>query len=239
MATMDETAELIRRNWMSVKTQVREAAESVGRNFDSVRVIGVSKYVDAATTQLLCDAGCTDLGESRPQVLWDKAEQIQSCGTSGVPPRWHMIGHVQTNKLRRMLRYDPLIHSVDSERLLRAIDDEGNRQSRVIDVLLEVNISGDQSKTGMSRETLKQVLNIEGITGARIIGLMAMAGWGTEASEAADQFQSVASLRDELAKSSGLPLKELSMGMSGDFREAIAAGATMVRIGSALFEGVV
>lgn len=238
MSKPNDAAELIRRNWDSVNAQVRQAAESAGRDPRSIRVIGVSKYVDAKTTQLLCDAGCTDLGESRPQVLWDKAEQVHSCGSSGVPPRWHMIGHVQTNKLRRMLRYDPLIHSVDSKRLLIAIDDEAKHQQRIVDVLLEVNISGDEKKTGLSPESLHHLLEIKEITGVRIIGLMAMAGWGTEAEEAANQFRAVASLRDELASASGRPLEELSMGMSGDFCQAIAAGATMVRIGSALFEGV-
>lgn len=239
MSKPHDAAQLIRRNWNSINVQVRQAAESAGRDPQSVRVIGVSKYVDATTTRLLCDAGCTDLGESRPQVLWDKAEQFKSSGFSGIPPRWHMIGHVQTNKLRRMLRYDPLIHSVDSERLLLAIDNEAKHQQRIVHVLLEVNISGDENKTGLSPEALHHLLGIEGITGARIIGLMAMAGWGTEAEEAANQFRAVASLRDELASASGRPLHELSMGMSGDFAQAIAAGATMVRIGSALFEGVV
>ncbi len=236
-----ETAQRIRRNWMAVNDEVRHAAEAAGRDPGSVRVIGVSKYVDAATTEMLFDAGCSDLGESRPQVLWQKAEAIAPA-VSADPQRnlrWHMIGHVQTNKLRRMLRFDPLIHSVDSERLLRAIDQEASRQQRVAEVLLEVNISGDESKTGLSPEAVGQLLKIPGLTSVRVVGLMAMAGWGTESAEAANQFRSVAELRDRLVESGGYELPELSMGMSGDFREAIAAGATMVRIGSALFEGVI
>ena len=131
-----------------------------------------------------------------------------------------------------------MIHSVDSERLLRAIDTESIKQDRVTEVLLEVNISGDEKKTGLSPEQLRAIVTIQGLSGVRINGLMAMAGWGTEGQQAAQQFRALASLRDQIVASTGIPLPELSMGMSGDFRQAIAAGATMVRIGSALFEGV-
>ncbi|WP_286177875.1 YggS family pyridoxal phosphate-dependent enzyme [Stieleria mannarensis] len=240
MTQPTDIAELIRRNWMRVTDEVRQAAVAAGRDPKSVRVIGVSKYVDAATTRLLFDAGCCDLGESRPQVLWKKAETIGPAvdGTTNRSLRWHMIGHVQTNKLRRMLPLNPLIHSVDSERLLRAINREAERQQRVTEVMLEVNISGDEDKTGLSPDAVGQLLGIPGLNSVRISGLMAMAGWGTEASQAASQFRDVAELRDRLVASDEYNLPHLSMGMSGDFREAIAAGATMVRIGSALFEGV-
>ena len=234
MSQHEEIARRIQRNWASVIEDVRSAAADSGRADDSVRVVGVSKYVDAPTTQLLVDAGCHDLGESRPQVLWQKAEQLGA--SDGL--RWHMIGHVQTNKLRRMMRFNPLIHSVDSERLLRAIDQEARDHQRVVRVLLEVNISGDESKTGLSPEELRGLIEMQELPGVEIAGLMAMAGWGTEPDQAASQFRDVAALRDDLVRSTGQGLAELSMGMSGDFREAIAAGSTMVRIGSALFEGV-
>lgn len=238
MLERDEIIGRIRSNWASVQLAVQKAANDSDRDPKSIHIIGVSKYVDAPTTEMLVDVGCRDLGESRPQVLWQKAQQItkESCGSDLL--RWHMIGHVQTNKLRRMLRFDPLIHSVDSERLLRAIDQESLQQARVTDVLLEVNISGDQAKTGLSPHEIRQIVAIEELRGIHIKGLMAMAGWGTEPEQAADQFHAVAALRDEIVSTTGVPLPELSMGMSRDFRQAITAGATMVRIGSALFEGV-
>lgn len=240
MSQQNSISGRIEHNWRAIVDEVRSSASAAGRSPETVRVIGVSKYVDTPTTQMLVDAGCTDLGESRPQVLWQKADQVVPAVGDDVPARlrWHMIGHVQTNKIRRMLRFDPLIHSVDSEHLLRAIDSEAILQGRVAELLLEVNISGDQSKTGLSPDSVRQLLEIGGLSGVRIEGLMAMAGWGTDPSAAAEQFQQVAALRDDLAASIGRPLPELSMGMSGDFHEAIAAGATMVRIGSALFEGV-
>ena len=235
----DEIADRVKQNWLGVKEAVRQAAVDSGRDPDAVRIIGVSKYVDAPTTRWLLEAGCRDLGESRPQMLWQKAEQfVDHLPKDSPQPRWHMIGHVQTNKLRRMLRYEPLIHSVDSERLLRAIDAEADHQSRSLEVLLEVNISGDENKTGLMPETLADLLTIDDLSATRIVGLMAMAGWGTTPQEALTQFQRVAELRDELEQRTGRGLRELSMGMSGDFRQAIGAGATMVRIGSSLFEGV-
>lgn len=240
--TNERIAEQIRQNWLLVSGQVRAAAVDAARDPNSVQVIGVSKYVGLDPTRMLFDAGCDHLGESRPQKLWQKAEQWQSVAATGNAeprrPRWHMIGHVQTNKLRRMLRCDPLIHSVDSERLLIAINNEATQQQRMVDVLLEVNISGDENKTGLSPDGVRKLLSITGLTAVRIQGLMAMAGWGTEADAAGRQFRQVAAFRDDLTASLGRPLPELSMGMSGDFPQAIAAGATMVRIGSALFEGV-
>ncbi|MCO8122686.1 YggS family pyridoxal phosphate-dependent enzyme [Stieleria sp. TO1_6] len=230
----DPVAQRIQLNWQQVRDQVRSATAAAGRPPDSVRIVGVSKYVDAQTTAWLVEAGCHDLGESRPQLLWKKADEM----ARGDAIRWHMIGHVQTNKIRRLLAYQPLIHSVDSQRVLQAIDTEAQQQGRVIDVLLEVNISGDPTKTGLSPDQLKQLVAGADRPGVRVAGLMAMAGWGTEQAEAAEQFQAVARLRDELQSASGVPLPELSMGMSGDYQAAIAAGATFVRIGSALFEGV-
>ncbi|MCC9600038.1 YggS family pyridoxal phosphate-dependent enzyme [Stieleria sp. JC731] len=228
------TIDLIRNNFRTVTEQIRQAELDADRATDTVRLVGVTKYVDAPTTQCLVDVGCLDLGENRPQVLWQKAETLV------VPQdfRWHMIGHVQTNKLRRLLKHQPLIHSVDSERLLLAIDEESERQDLVTDVLLEVNISGDDNKTGLSPEETKRLASLKAWSSIRVCGLMAMAGWGTEGEEATKQFTAVAELRDNLENELGAPLPELSMGMSGDYREAIAAGATMVRIGSALFEGV-
>ena len=185
---------------------------------------------------MLLDAGCASLGENRPQVLWQKAESPEFESRS---IDWHMIGHVQRNKLRRMLRYRPMIHSVDSPRLFDAIATETAEFEQPLKVLLEVNISGEDAKTGMSPETLAELLLSDPVPGVQVCGLMAMAGWGTDADEAQRQFAKVRELRDQLSADSGTKLPELSMGMSGDFGAAIAEGATMVRIGSRLFDGVI
>lgn len=238
----------IQENWNHTVDRVRAATVDANRNVEDVQIIGVSKYVDAETTSFLIDAGCDQLGENRPQMLWQKAEALgwhnqtpkeQSPPDQTRPgPRWHMIGHLQTNKLRRILRYAPLIHSVDSERLLRAIQTESERIDSVTPVLLEVNISGEDNKTGLPPSELRKLLAIGDLANVRIVGLMAMAGWGTDSDEAGKQFQAVKQLQQDLQQETGRSLPELSMGMTGDFPQAIAAGATMVRIGSALFEGV-
>lgn len=232
--TEDLAGKRVGENWRAVQADVVEAARACGRDPAEITILGVSKYVDAACTRALVQAGCTHLGESRPQSLWQKAE---SPGLDhGIT--WHLIGHLQTNKVRRLLRHRPVIHSIDSQRLLQCIASESVAQGITTRVLLEINISGDESKTGLeprAAETLLQQLPAEGI---ELIGLMAMAGWGTEAAEARRQFEQTRQWRDRWREQFQLELAELSMGMSGDYREAIAAGSTMVRIGSRLFEGV-
>lgn len=226
--------ERIQDNWGLVREEVAAATAASGRTPDEVTVIGVTKYVDAAYTAMLIQAGCADLGENRPQVLWSKAE------SPGFPSniRWHMIGHLQTNKVRRLLRYQPLIHSVDSERLLGVIAKESVAREVKTRVLLEVNISGDADKTGMSASQLEELMQQPIPEGIEVVGLMAMAGLAADSGQIQRQFDAVRELRDHLVTASGLALPELSMGMSGDFQQAIRAGATMVRIGSRLFEGL-
>ena len=143
--TEQQTQQRIDQNWQLVQQQVRETALACGRDADSVRIIGVSKYVDETLTRALTTAGCCELGESRPQLMWQKSQAMQDVK----PLSWHMIGHLQRNKVRRSLRCKPMIHSVDSERVLSAIAEEAVQQEICINVLLEVNISGDQAKTGV------------------------------------------------------------------------------------------
>ena len=226
--------ERIQDNWGLVREEVAAATAASGRTPDEVTVIGVTKYVDAAYTAMLIQAGCADLGENRPQVLWSKAE------SPGFPSniRWHMIGHLQTNKVRRLLRYQPLIHSVDSERLLGVIAKESVAREVKTRVLLEVNISGDAEKTGMSATQLEELMQQPIPEGIEVVGLMAMAGLAADSGQIQRQFDAVRELRDHLVTASGLALPELSMGMSRDYHIAIEQGATIVRVGSSLFEGI-
>lgn len=242
--------ERLEANWRTVVDEVNQATVASGRPADAVRIIGVTKYVDASLTEALVDVGCRDLGENRPQSLWAKADTI-----AGKDIRWHLIGHLQRNKLRRTLQYPVLIHSIDSARLLKSVSDELDspgenakpaqanvsaqaNASADADVLVEVNISGDETKTGMTTAQIRELFESLPYSHVNILGLMAMAGWGTDPGESRRQFAAVRELRDELAAEFGLPLTQLSMGMSGDFAEAIAEGATMVRIGSRIYEGL-
>jgi PLP dependent protein len=225
-------------NWRQVVDEVTQATTASGRTAGSVRIIGVTKYVDVNLTEALVEVGCRDLGENRPQSLWNKADAMTDKDV-----RWHLIGHLQRNKLRRTLQYPVLIQSIDSARLIQSLSDElvslnNHGQAAKVDVLVEVNISGDETKTGMTTSQLREVFQSMPYSHVNILGLMAMAGLGTEPDESRRQFAAVRALRDQLAAEFGLPLTELSMGMSGDFVEAIAEGATMVRIGSRIYEGL-
>lgn len=223
----------LQQNWRQVKREVEQAAVDNGRNADEITIVAVTKYVDADLTRAVFAAGCGDLGESRPQSLWDKAEALADSDV-----RWHLIGHLQRNKVRRTVRCRPVIHSIDSLRLLEAAAQEAVAQGHPLKAFLEVNISGDQAKSGFQPEQLPDALGRLPLDGVNVAGLMAMAGRDASGGEARRQFDQLRQLRDRLASETSLPLAELSMGMSGDFREAIAAGSTTVRIGSRLFEGV-
>ena len=226
----------LRRNVESVHERVARAAREAGRNPDDVRVIAVTKYVDAAIARALVEAGCSELGESRPQVLWDKYEKMSDLTVS-----WHMIGHLQRKKVKRTLPIVDWIHSVDSERLLVEIDKRAAEQQISAQVLLEINISGDAAKDGLTAaEARKLVEDAERFPNLKLMGLMGMGGLTSGEPELRAQFASLRRLRDELQSidPSRNELSQLSMGMSGDFEIAIQEGATLVRIGSLFFEGL-
>jgi pyridoxal phosphate enzyme (YggS family) len=235
MTTFEPNRRLVE-NIARVRAEIEAAAVRSGRTADAVRLVAATKYVDAAITRQVAAAGVLDLGESRPQEIWGKGPEL-----SDLPIRWHMIGHLQRNKVRRTLPFVSLIHSVDSLRLLEELQTEAARVDRRVDILLEVNISGDENKTGFPPHEMESAL----LAAARnpnvqVRGLMSMAGLDTDANEAQTQFAAVRVLRDKLQANApdNVQLTELSMGMSNDFREAIAEGATMVRVGSSLFEGI-
>lgn len=224
-------------NLRRVQDRIATAAERVGRAATEVTLIAVTKYVDADLTKQLVAAGCRDLGEARPQSLLAKAEALASEDV-----RWHLIGHLQRNKAKKVLPVAALIHSGDSLRLLQELNTLAAEQGRIADVLLEVNISGDASKHGFGPHEVEPALpELARLNHLRFRGLMAMSGFHASLDEAAFQFEQVRLLRDRLVPISpaNMQLVELSMGMSDDFEAAIAAGATMVRVGSALYEGLI
>jgi hypothetical protein len=199
-------------------------------------LVGVSKYVDASVARLLVEAGCATLGESRPQQLWQKAAALDDLAIE-----WHLIGHLQRNKVRRTLPLVALIHSIDSERLLREIDEQAGATGVQARCLLEANVSGDAAKGGFSPQSLPAIVAAApSFANVSILGLMSMASLEGGTAQAEIDFERLRTLRDQLASNlpDGVALDELSMGMSGDFEAAIRQGATIVRVGSALFEGI-
>jgi len=233
---MPEPRQIVADNLARIHDRIHAAAHAAGRDAASIQLVAVSKYVDAATAALLVEAGCTTLGESRPQQLWEKAA---APSLSGV--HWHLVGRLQRNKVRRTLPLVELVHSVDSERLLASIDETAGSLSLTPRVLLEVNCSGEPDKQGFSADDVRRLLpRLPHFSRVRVAGLMTMAALEGGERAAHTNFAALRKLRDELARSApaGIDLKELSMGMSGDFEAGIAEGATIVRIGSSLFEGL-
>jgi hypothetical protein len=190
---------------------------------------------------VLLEVGCADLAESRPQELWAKAAALADAEP---PPRWHLVGHLQRNKVRRTLPVGALIHTLDSRRLLEAIDAEAAAADTTCEVLVEVNVSGDPARSGIAEADAEPLLVAAAQTPhIRLRGLMAMASHPDgPAADARRDFARLRELRDRIT-ARGLfdaaLVRELSMGMSGDFAEAILEGSTIVRIGSALFAGLV
>ena len=230
---MNEGNPVLHQNLDRVRERIHNAAEAAGRSGADITLVGVTKYVKPDQAAALQRAGCVDLGESRPQQLWTKAEQVPHA-------RWHLVGHLQRNKVRQTVPLVTLIHSVDSHRLLASLERETHELNQRVDVLLEVNISGDASKHGLTKDELPPLLEKAAeCSRVHVRGLMAMAAREGGPTVAQRNFADLRILRDRLSDQvpPNINLSELSMGMSGDFETAIAEGATMVRIGSLLWEG--
>ena len=223
-------------NLARVRKRIEAAAAAANRDPLSITLVAVSKYVDARAAALLVEAGCRDLGESRPQQLWEKAAAPELAGVA-----WHLVGRLQRNKVARTLPLVQLIHSVESQKLLAAIDEHAAALDLRPRVLLEVNCSGEDAKQGFSADDVRRLLpGLASLARVRVVGLMTMAPLEGGPAGARSAFAALRRLRDELVAEcpANVTLDELSMGMSADFEEAVAEGATIVRIGSSLFEGL-
>jgi PLP dependent protein len=228
--------ERIRENLSEIRGRIARAAERSGRLESAIRLVAVTKKSPVEWIRPLVAAGACDLGENYPQELWSKAEALDDLAET---IRWHLIGHLQSNKVKKTLPMVRLVHSVDSLKLLRVIHETASGMSDPPGVCLQVNTSEEESKHGWSPEGILADAEAIGACGSvPILGLMTIAGWGTDDETARPCFVNLRELRDRLSERIGRPLPELSMGMSNDFEAAIEEGATLVRIGSALFEGV-
>jgi pyridoxal phosphate enzyme (YggS family) len=231
---MSTIHEILGQRLEAIRTRVQAACGRVGRSPESVTLIGVTKTVGHEVAQALVDLGVADLGENRPQELWRKSDLVSGA-------RWHVIGHLQRNKVERTVGLSSLIHSVDSERLLEAIETEAKRIGKQTAVLLEVNCSGEEAKHGFTLEAvLAFTSNLKPLHFVRIEGLMTMAALADDPEAARPAFRRLAGLQKELKQVLGdqHPLNLLSMGMSGDFEVAIEEGATHIRLGTVLVGGL-
>lgn len=237
---MSDRAEILGRlqeNVTRIKEEIASCCLAAKRDVSSVKLVAVTKYVDARTMRILFEAGCTAMGENRGDSFRDKVELLDD-----LPIEYHFIGHLQRNKIKWVLPSATLVHSVDSLRLMEALNSQALADQRECQILLEVNISGEANKDGLSwTEVVDVVTAGQAMPGIRVCGFMGMASLDSGRQETQKQFESLANLAYEILPMATAkdPLNELSIGMSHDFDLAIAAGATLVRIGSRLFEGLI
>jgi len=233
---MNDRHQRLHQNLADIRGRIAAAAQRAHRDPQRVTLVAVTKYVSVEDARLLALAGCQDLGESRPQELWQKAEALHD-----LPIRWHLVGHLQRNKVRRSLPLIHLLHSADSARLVEELNKTAESLNCDCQTLLEVNVSGDPQKHGLSADQIPPLLaELERFPKVRVRGLMTMAALERQGEASREDFRKLRLLRDQLQAtcSAAASLQELSMGMSGDFEVAIEEGATIVRVGSALFEGL-
>lgn len=225
----------LRHRLETVEERLAAACKRAGRARADVTLVAVTKTVSAALAALLPELGLLDLGENRPQELWQKAPQLPT------QVRWHLIGHLQRNKVERTLPLVHLIHSVDSLRLLHALEAEAARQGRTVPVLLEVNASNEANKHGFDPvEVASLAPFIAELRHVHVQGLMTMAALVDDPEQCRHTFVLLRDLRDLLRGQLEPPhtLEHLSMGMSNDFEVAVEEGATLVRLGTALVGGL-
>jgi PLP dependent protein len=221
---------MLEERYQQVSTQIAAACLKVDRDPQTVTLIAVSKTHPPESVDALARLGVQDFGESKVQ---EAKAKIPLCSGR---LRWHGIGHLQTNKVRDAVKLFYMLHSVDSLRLAEEINRQAEAQSKQMPILLEVNVSGEASKFGIKPEQLNEIaLEINRLKHIELRGLMTMAPYSEESEAARPFFRQLAKLKLELEQHLGAPLPELSMGMSGDFEIGIQEGATLVRVGSALF----
>ncbi len=215
---------MIKKNLEIVRQNIEIAARKAGRSPNDVRLISVTKEANSSQILDALSHGVTELGENR---IKDAVLKHRAIGDKAT---WHLIGHLQTNKVKDALRIFALIHSVDSIRLAHYIDKEAGKLGKIQEVLLEVNTSGEATKFGIPPDGLGKMLeSIKGLGNIKVKGLMTMTPLTDEPEKSRPYFKSLKELRDKYS------LKELSMGMTQDYEVAVEEGATMVRVGRAIF----
>lgn len=221
----------IRENLNSVTESIRKAEKKSGRPAGSVKLIAVTKTYGADAINEAIDCGVTDIGENRVQEILEKYDRIK-------PVHWHLIGHLQKNKVKYIIDKVCLIHSVDSIELAREINRQAEKIGKVQDILVQVNVSGEESKFGIKPEECSALCrDISGMNNVRVKGLMTIAPFTEDESVLRNVFCGLQQLSAKISeeKNDNISMDELSMGMTHDFPLAIEAGATMVRVGTGIF----
>lgn len=222
----------VRKNIEKIRNSMAEAALRSGRNVSDIKLMAVTKTIDDDRLMEAIEAGIDIIGESYVQEAKRKIEKI------GRPLEWHMIGHIQTNKVRYVIKLFDMIHSVDRMDLAVELDRRGKNAGLVMKILIEVNVSGEKTKSGVPlTEAVALVRSVAALENLAIFGLMTMPPWSDDPEKARPCFTALRDLKNRVIEEEipGVNMAELSMGMSGDYEVAIEEGATIVRIGSSLF----
>lgn len=219
-------------NLKKVEDNVDAACREAGRSRDEVTLIAVSKTKPVEMLSTIYNQGIRDFGENKVQEMCDKMEQLPS------DIRWHMIGHLQTNKVKYIVGHTTLIHSVDSLHLAKEIEKQAEKKDVTVDILVEVNIAEEESKFGIHKEeTYELVRQIAALPHVHIRGLMTIAPYVENPEDNRMYFRGIRQLSVDIAEKNidNVDMDVLSMGMTGDYMVAIEEGATMVRVGTGIF----
>jgi pyridoxal phosphate enzyme (YggS family) len=228
---MEEDLSYIKNNWEKVKEEIEKTASRVGRKKDEIKVVAVSKGYSTSHIKEAFLAGIKTIGENRVQEANKKIEELKE-----YPIEWHMVGHLQRNKVKKAINLFNLIHSVDNLPLAIEIDKEGKKLGRKIKILLQFNTSGELSKFGFNElEFFKILDDIMKLDNLEILGLMTIGPLTSEAQKIRMSFRKLYELRERLKRETKLDLPILSMGMSEDFTIAIEEGANLLRLGRIIF----
>ena len=226
--------EVIEKNYKQILENIDLVKKRFGIARD-IKVVAVSKTHPVEAIKYAIEAGIRDFGENYAQELKTKYELLKQI--SDVQPNWHFIGHLQTNKVKYIIPFVKLIHSLDSVHLANEINRQAEKHNRVVDVFVQVNTSGEESKFGCEpKEALPLIEQIGQLPNLRVIGLMTIGSFSTDENTIRKEFRLLRSIFEESKqKFPELPLTELSMGMTNDYMIAVEEGATILRIGTAIF----
>lgn len=222
----------IAENIAKVRERIEKACQKADRNTADVELVAVTKVVEVDRIYEAIDAGIQIIGENRVQEAWQKYQSV------GDKVQWHLIGHLQTNKVKRALQFARFIHSVDSLHLAEEIQKQAQKMDKTVDILVQVNTSGEQTKFGFApEESLDAVKYIALLPQVKIKGLMTIGAFLPDPEDVRPCFRQLRRLRDEIRKCQidRVEMDILSMGMTGDFEVAIEEGSTMIRVGRSIF----
>ena len=225
----------IKENFLRVMERIERAAHRAGRDPKDIKLVAVSKTIEASRVKEAIEAGATILGENYVQEAQKKIEEIGRPINRGISVAWHFIGHLQSNKAKNAVRLFDVIHSIDSLSLAQELNRRADQANRTLRVLVEVNLSGETSKFGADQESvLKMIRGILELKRLALEGLMTMPPYFDLPEQSRPYYVRLRELKERIVRD-GMPVKGLSMGMSNDFEIAIEEGATYVRVGTAIF----